>query len=157
MAQGGSYQNSEISIGPVVSGALTQAEYEALTYLEVSDTSAVPALGGSNASVTFEGLKRVVRGKGVFDPGEAALTWARSIGDPGQAAIKAAGETSQCYAIKVELSDAPAANQTNTVFYFQGTVGAVQLNGGGPNDVAQESTTVQLQDRPIEVPPAVIA
>ena len=152
MAQGGTYQNATVSIGPAISGALDRAGYEALTYVEIADVGSIPAIGTTSASGNFQTLTADINFKGISQFPNIDLTWARDVTDAGQAAMRAAGLTSFCYPIRVELQDGPPG-LTNTVIYIPAQIGNVGLTGGGANDVRQETTTLFRADPELTVNP----
>ena len=144
MAQGKTYQNGQVSIGPIITNASqTQAEFEALAFTRINGIASFPAIRTESAIGSVDTLEGSLNFKGSPTFPQIDLQWVRNVTDAGQILINAAGKTAACYAFKFELEDSPdPATTTNTVFYLGAQVGNVGIVGGGPNDPAQESTNL---------------
>jgi hypothetical protein len=137
---------------------LTQAEYEALDWVEVSNVGSLPDSGSNTNIVNYDTIDTDVtqKQKGVTDAGSGTLECARKANDPGQQALRAAGLTKFYYAFKRELTDAPDTETTNTIYYNRGLVTGPVHNGGRNEDFVLETFTLGYVQREIVVGPTAI-
>ncbi|MNR12845.1 Phage tail protein [compost metagenome] len=150
-------QGAKIFIGPTTP-ADTEAEYVALTWVEVGEVETLGEFGDSAQAVTFTSLGdgRVRKLKGAYDAGDLALTVANDPADLGQIALVAASKTKFSYAFKVVLADAADETDTDSIFFFHGKVMTRRINAGGANDVTKRSFTVAIDTEVLEVPSEVV-
>ena len=158
MAQGNTYQNGTVSIGPVIpTGNLDQAGFEALNYTPVSSLNTFPEVRTTSSTASEETLEGNLNFKGVPNFPQFDLSWTRNFTDAGQILMRAAGKTNNCYALKFELQDSPnSATDTNTVVYIGGQIGIVGIPGGGPNDAIREGCNVTCASSELVVDPETI-
>lgn len=149
-----SLKGTKVYIGPETVTDLDKAGYEALSFTEIMDAGTLGEFGGQEAMNTYPTLAgKTLKAKGAFDPGNVELEMARNAADPGQLAVRAAGDTEVSYAIKIVYPDETTL-KTPTTFYSRGLVGKVRQMGGGSDDFSKEGTTIGLDQDVIEVPPA---
>ena len=134
---------------------LSQAQYEALTWVEVSNVGAVGESGTNTNVVSYDELSTDVtrKGKGISNAGDPTIECARNPTDPGQIALRAAAKANFDYAFKFEDKDAPTANHTNSVYYNRGLVTGPTRPNGRNEDFVLEIFTLALNQREIVVDP----
>lgn len=139
--------------------ALNQAQYEALTWIEVGDVGNVGQMGTDTNIVNYPTLAGDVQGKhkGIKNAGDPVIECARSATDVGQVALRAAGLTDYIYAVKIENADKPSDSYTNTVHYNRGIVTGPVRPGGRNEDFILEVFTIGLVQREIVVNPTALA
>lgn len=154
MADIASTTGVKVSIGPVNSTADIESEYDALTFVEIQPVESIGEFGDSAAMINFTALSdgRVRKLKGVADAGDLNVVVADSPRDPGQVAANAAAKTAFSYALKIELNDAPDANDTNSIFYMRVKVMSSRLNVGAANAVVTRTYQMAIDSEVIEVP-----
>lgn len=134
---------------------LTQNQYEALTYIEVSNVGAVGETGTNTNIVSYDELATEVtqKQKGISNAGDPDVECARNPTDPGQIAMRAAAATKFYYATKTEDADAPDASHTNSVYYNRGLVTGPKRPNGRNEDFILEVFTLGLVQKEIVVNP----
>lgn len=134
---------------------LTQSQYEALTWIEVSNVGNIGESGTQTNLPTYDELATDVtqKGKGISNAGDPTIECARNPTDPGQQALRAMAKTNFNYAFKFEDKDAPDANHTNSVYYNRGLVTGPTRPNGRNEDFILEVFTLALNQREIVVDP----
>lgn len=132
-------------VGGVTSGQ-ELADYEAATFIEVTDLADIGEFGDAAEIIPFKSIgegrtKKVV---GSRDAGDLEVTVGRIELDPGQQAMRAASKTSSHYDFKVVLSN-------GETFYFTGPVTSAKNQLGGADDIMQTVFTVALSSTVLEV------
>lgn len=138
---------------------LTQAEYEALTWVEVEKVVTLPDFGYTTNVVTQDYIATDMsqKRKGFKQGSESELVIGHDPDATGQDALKVATETRGSFAFKMELSNSPnPATTTNTIMYSRGVVAGWNFTGGGGEDFDNITTTIGLNQEPIIVAPEAI-
>jgi hypothetical protein len=140
------------------SADLDQSEYEGLTYVEVGNIVTMPDFGVTDNMVTQDYINTDVsqKQKGFRSASDTELVVGYDPDDAGQDAIRTAAGTRFNYAFKLESSDAPDADTTNTIRYSRGLVGGPNFTGGGGEDFDNETYQIGLNQAPITVKPEAI-
>lgn len=146
---------SKLYIGPVADSSVdTQAEFEALAFVEVGEIESIGDFGDQAANTNFTALgdRRVRKIKTTFDAGTIALTLGRDPSDSGQAALVAALAQDDDYAIKVTLNDASQGSPSSpTTFYFRGQIQSYTTQIGSADNVVKATTNIAINSAIIEV------
>ena len=117
-------------IGPVVASTVdTEAEFEALSYTEISQVQDLGEFGDTAEELTFEVIHddRLQSRKGSVDGGILPLVLSYDLGDAGQAALKAASASRSNYAFKILFG----GDEPVEAFYFRGRVLSFRKEIGG--------------------------
>lgn len=145
-------------------GADTQTQYEADTYVEVGEIEDLGEFGDTFSSVTFTSLKngRVRKYKGTADAGDLTLTVGLDNGDAGQKAVKVAHKdrSKGDYNIKITLNDGdPTATPAlkPTTFYMRGKVMNNTVAPGAADNVVRRNITIGINSDILELLPAASA
>lgn len=142
-------------------GADTQTEYEADTYIGVGEIEDLGEFGDTFSSVTFTALSdgRVRKYKGTADAGDLTLTVGLDNGDAGQNAVKTAHKdrSKGDYNIKMTLNDGdpdatPVINPTT--FYMRGKVMNNTVAPGAADNVIRRNITIGINSDILELLPA---
>ena len=135
---------------------LNQAQFEALTYVEVGDVGSIGETGTATNILTYDTLADEVsqKQKGLSNAGDPVIELARNPTDVGQIAIKAMALTKFKYAFKIEDADKPQASYTNTIRFQRGVVAGPTNPGGRVEDFILEMYTLGLEQVEIKVDPA---
>lgn len=138
---------------------ITKSEFEALTWVEITNIGQLPESGSNTNIVNYDTIDTKVtqKGKGVTDAGTGTLEVAFVGDDAGQVALRKAANTNFNYATKRELTDAPDSSHTNTIFYNRGLITGPTHSGGGVEDFVTETYTFANNQQEIVVAPAAIA
>ena len=127
-----------IAIGTVLATTNgTQTEYEADSYVSVSEEATIGPFGDVRQSVEFISLEnsRVQKARGSANAGDQEITFAHKTGDAGQAAMKAAfavtSQTADEFNFRVQFNDQISTNPTK--FYFRARVMSYQVQEISPN------------------------
>jgi len=146
------------------SGADTETEYKADTYVEVGEIEDLGEFGDTFSSVTFTSLAdgRVRKYKGTADAGDMTLTVGLDNGDAGQAALKVAHKdrSKGDYNIKITLNDGdPDATPAilPTTFYMRGKVMNNTVAAGAADNVVRRNVTIGINSDILELLPAAVA
>lgn len=123
---------TKVYIGAAVTQAQADslAEFEAMTgWTEVGLVESFSGFGDKSNDVAFSavGDARVRHAKGARDAGARTLTVAHDPLDAGQAAIEAAEETNNNYAIKVLVPDSPTGAYSDSLFFFRALVNSKEF------------------------------
>lgn len=139
---------------------LTKIEFEALTWIEISDVVTMPSIGEevSMPTQTYVNRNRAVFQKGVYTGVSTEVVIGYDYADAGQDAIEAASLASGKYAFKMVGVDSPnSGTTTNTTAYFRALVGPRSFAGGGAEDFVNNTYSLQITDQaPIWVEPVAI-
>jgi hypothetical protein len=142
-------------------GADTQTEYEADTYIAVGEIEDLGEFGDTFSSVTFTSLEdgRVRKYKGTADAGDLTLTVGLDNGDAGQNAVKTAHKdrSKGDYNIKMTLNDGdPDATPVirPTTFYMRGKVMNNTVAPGAADNVIRRNITIGINSDILELLPA---
>lgn len=138
--------------------ALSQAQYEALTWIPVANVGAVGETGMNTNIVSYDELSTDVtqKQKGISNAGDPDIECARNPTDPGQVALRAAAKTKFYYATKTEDEDAPDANFTNSIYYNRGLITGPKRPNGRNEDFILEVFTLGLIQQEIVVDPVAL-
>ena len=115
----------KIYIGPAVASAVdTEAEFEALSYTEISQVQDMGEFGDAIEDLTYSPINdsRVYHEPGSVSGGMLSLILSYDGSDAGQTALKAAAAAYSDYAFKIWFPGNPGAPPTEEVFYFRGQV-----------------------------------
>ena len=137
---------------------LNQAAFEALAYIPIGKVGNMDAVGTDTNVVSYDTWDTDVsdKDKGISNAGDPTLECKRVATDPGQLAVKAAALTRYKYAVKIEMSDAPDANHTNSIIYNRGIVTGPSRPQGRNEDFELEVYKFGFVQREIEVLPQAI-
>lgn len=127
---------------------LTEAQFEALEYVEIEGVGNLGERGANTNIVTWDGWSTTVakKGKGITNAGDPVLEVAKDASDPGQAALAAAGASRRDnYAFVVEYQD-------GSLQYLRGIVTGPVEPGGRNEDFVLHNYTIGLNQLPIDVP-----
>lgn len=127
---------------------LTEAEFKALTYVLVGKVGSVGERGITTNIVTYDTWDTAValKGKGISNAGDPEVEVARDLADPGQVAMRAAGQpgVQSSYAFKVE-------RPSGEVEYLRGLVTGPRTPGGRNEDFVLHVYSLALNQVPIDV------
>lgn len=134
---------------------LVQADYEALSWIEIKQISNRGESGSNTNVLNFPtwDTKVIQKAKGLTDAGSPTIEVARVPTDPGQLALRAAAKTNLNYAFKELRNDAVTVGGVGTVLYNRGLVTGPTRPGGGNEDFDIERFTLALQQEEIVVNP----
>lgn len=128
---------------------LTEVEFAALTYVQVKKVGNVGERGITTNIVTYDTWDTAValKGKGISNAGDPEVEVARDLADPGQTAMRAAGQpdVQDAYAFKVE-------RPSGEVEYLRGLVTGPRTPGGRNEDFVLHVYSLALNQVPVEVP-----
>lgn len=125
---------------------LSQAQFEALTYIEVGNVGSVGETGMNTNIVSYDELATDVtqKQKGISNAGDPDVECARNPIDAGQIAMHAAAATKFYYATKFEDADAPDASHTNSVYFNRGLVTGPKRPNGRNEDFISKCSRAAL-------------
>jgi hypothetical protein len=127
---------------------LTQAEFAALTYVQVKKVGSVGERGINTNIVTYDTWDTLValKGKGITNAGDPPVEVAEDLTDPGQIAMRAAGapDVPDAYAFKVERAD-------GSIEYLRGLVAGPNTPGGRNEDFVLNTYVLGLNQPPLVV------
>lgn len=145
-----------VSTEAVGTDNLDQADYEALTYVEIKSIGSLGEKGKVTNVLTYDTWNDSVtqKAKGMTDAGSPELEVARLPNDPGQQILRAAAAVgnSDNYAFKEVRADGSGGN-TGTVIYNRGMVMGPKRPGGRNEDFDLEVFTLAFQQEEIVVNP----
>lgn len=135
--------------------ALSQAQYEGLTWVEVGGVGNHGETGSSTNMLTYDtwGSTVVQKTKGLTDAGSPTLEVARDSTDAGQIILRAIALTNFNYAFKIVKNDAIATGGTGTIRYNRGLIAGPTEPQGRNEDFDLEVFTLGLQQLQITVDP----
>jgi Phage tail protein. len=140
---------TRIFVGPVIEVSdedLVAADFTALTYTIIGETSSIGSFGDTANEVTFASLTngRQRRLKGTRDAGTLELTCGLDATDAGQLALKAGEKTTENYAFKVEFP-------SGAVRYFGAMIGSAVENVSEVDNVLSLTTTLWVNSNIVAV------
>ncbi|MBD8696601.1 hypothetical protein [Stenotrophomonas sp. CFBP 13718] len=128
---------------------LTETAFAALTYVQVKKVGNVGERGITTNIVTYDTWDTAValKGKGISNAGDPEVEMARDLADPGQIAMRAAGQpdVQDAYAFKVE-------RPSGEIEYLRGLVTGPRTPGGRNEDFVLHVYSLALNQVPVEVP-----
>jgi hypothetical protein len=130
-------------IGPVAGASVdTEAEFEALSYTEISQIQDLGEFGDTAEELTFEVIhdERLQSRKGSVDGGILPLVLSYDLGDAGQAALKAASVSRSNYAFKILFG----GDEPVEAFYFRGLVLSFRKEIGGADNVLSVASDIAI-------------
>jgi hypothetical protein len=135
--------------------ALAQADYEALTWVEVGGVGSHGETGPNTNILTYDtwGDSVVDKGKGMTNAGDPEIECARIPTDPGQQILRAAALTPHKYAFKIVKNDVAVGGTVGTVLYNRGLVTGPRRPHGRNEDFDLEIFTLGLSQLEIVVNP----
>lgn len=135
--------------------AAVLAEFEADSYVEVSEIESLGEFGDTAEEIKFTSLanSRTRKLKGPFDAGNVSVTVGDDPSDEGQIAMIAALAQKFDYNFKVISPDALTLGGTGTIEYFYGKVMTKAKNIGNASNVIRRSLTVGINSPIIDQPP----
>jgi len=135
---------------------LTQADYELLTWVEITGIGSRGETGITTNILTFDTWDTTVvqKAKGMTDAGSPDLELARIPTDPGQIILRTAGAVgnNNNYAFKEVRADGEVGG-TGTIIYNRGLVSGPKRPGGRNEDFDLEVFTLGFQQQEIVVDP----
>ena len=133
--------------------ALTQAQYEALDWLEVKSVGMIGETGTTTNIPTYDTLATTVtsKSKGISNAGDPDIEMARIPGDPGQTEMLVAAATKHNYAFKIEKDDMPSVGTSGSIFYNRGVVTGPRHPNGRNEDFDLAIFTLGLNQLEIVV------
>lgn len=141
---------SKFFIGPANNDANDATAYGLLTFEEVGEVETWGNFGRTYNSVTFNAMgdRRTRKMKGTYNEGDPTFTVAFDGADAGQAAVEAALDSDDDYAIKLELSDGAT---TNTIFYFRAKIMGAAFNLGNSEAVIRRDIQLGINSDIVRV------
>ena len=135
---------------------LSQAEYEALTWVQVGHVGKIGESGTSENVLSYDELDTSVtqKQKGISNAGDPDIEVSRKPTDAGQIIMRASALTKYFYATKVLNNDKPSSDYTDSIFYNRGLIMGPKRPNGGVEDFDLEIFTLGLTQREIVVDPA---
>lgn len=141
-------------------GANTEAEYKADTYIRIGEIEDLGEFGDTFSSVTFTSLDdgRVRKYKGTADAGDMTVVVGLDNGNAGQNAVKTAHKDrgKGDYNIKVELNDGDSTVTPKilpTTFYYRAKVMNNTVAPGAADNVVRRNITLGINSDIIELLP----
>ncbi|KAA0970309.1 hypothetical protein FPY71_07230 [Aureimonas fodinaquatilis] len=139
-------------------GDVVAADFTALTFVEIGGWETMGSVGDTAELITTQLINegRDAKLKGTRNAGSMENTFAVIPTNAGQLALIAAEASSDNYAFRIEMNDAPAtgASPTNGMRYFAGIVMGAAEQGGSANTVRMLSATVEVNTNIVTVPPS---
>ncbi|WJO30734.1 hypothetical protein [Pseudomonas monteilii] len=139
-------------------GADTETDYKADTYVEVGEIEDLGEFGDTFSSVNFTSLKngRVRKYKGTADAGDLTITVGLDSGDAGQRAVKTAHKdrSKGDYNVKITLNDGdPAATPAinPSTFYMRVKVMNNTVAPGAADNVVRRNITMGINSDVLEI------
>jgi hypothetical protein len=129
---------------------LTETEYKALTWIEISNVGNVGERGASTNILSYDtwGSDTALKGKGITDAGSPTIEVAEDLADPGQIALRAVARLPGNYPFKIGRTD-------GSLEFFRGIVTGPVFNGGRNEDFVLNTFTLGLNQLPMRVAPPV--
>lgn len=154
------FRNAKVSIcaTPSRNLALTQNQFEAMTWEEIANVVTVPALSIEEEMQQRQYVNQLgVHMKGGRIGATTEIVVGRNTSDDGYNALVAASKTTTWYPMRIEIADSPnTATTTNTFQYALVLIGRASLPSGGVNDDVVETFPIAVQSDPVIVPPEAI-
>jgi len=135
---------------------LTEAEFIALTWVEVKNVGSIGASGSDTNIVNYDELATKVtqKNKGITNAGDPEIECARNPTDPGQVLLRTQAKTKFYYAFKTEDADAPDEDTSNSLYFNRGLVTGPTRPNGRNEDFILEVFKLALVQEEIVVDPA---
>lgn len=132
---------------------LDQAEYEALTWVEIKGVGSHGEIGANPALLTYNtwGASVQQHAKGQEDAGTPDVELARIVNDAGQVVLRQAARTANNYAFKMLRNDNVDADTEPTTIYNRGVVSGPRRPMGRSDDFELEIFKLGLNQREIIV------
>lgn len=130
----------------------TEADFNALAWLEVGEVSDLGEFGREYNMVNFNplGNRKTIKRKGSYNDGTIAMQVARVTSDAGQAACKTALNSDDSYPFRVTLQD-------GTKFYFTAQVASYTTNVGSVDQITSAAINLEIDNDILELAPIVTA
>lgn len=128
---------------------LSEAQYDALTWLEVKQMGSHGETGSNTNILTYDTWDTTVsqKSKGITNAGDPEIEVARVGTDPGQLQMRAAAQTKHSYAFKLEHDDSLGTN--GTIKYNRGVVTGPRHPNGRNEDFNLEIFALGLNQEEI--------
>lgn len=131
------------------------SDFTSMVWTEVKKWTQMGDMGDSAAEIPLQiiGEGRDKSQKGTRNAGSMQNIFASIPDDPGQLALIAAEKSSNNYAFKIELNDAPAAGASPkpSQRLFVGLVMSAPETGGGANTVRNLSVNIKINSNIVKV------
>lgn len=136
---------------------LAQADYEALTWLQIKSLGNMGEVGSKTNVLTYPTWDTTViqKAKGMTDAGSPTLEFARIPTDPGQIALRSAANSNLNYAFKMVRNDPASVGGVGTVMYNRGLVMGPERPMGKNEDFDLEVFTLALNQKEVVVNPLI--
>ena len=130
----------------------TAADFSSQTWTEIDGWEQMGAYGDTAQVITTSLINRGrdIKQKGTRNAGQMQNVFSVIADDDGQIALIAAEKTSNNYAFKIELNDAPSGGTPTTIFN-RGMVAGPRIPFGRNEDFITEVYTLALQQQQIIV------
>jgi len=146
---------SKLYIGPATTSLTdTLAEFRSITaWVEIGLIENMGEIGDEASAVTGAAIgdSRIRKAKGARDAGTMAVVCFHDPEDLGQIAAIAASETSDNYAFKLTLNDAPTG-QIGSIEYFRALVMGERLNVGTNDNIMRRNFNLAVNSAVITDP-----
>lgn len=125
----------------------TQAEFEALVWVQIKGIESVGRIGRTKKTSTFtaleDGEERIF--PGAYQAINLEVVAGKNSSDPGQQEVATAVGTKFRFPMKLELADAPDEDHTNTIKYFHAFALSDQDDIGNDTNVVKVNYTFVTQ------------
>ncbi len=134
---------------------LEQADYEALTWVEIKAVGNYGETGSKTNILTYDTWDTIVtqKAKGITDAGSPTIELARLPTDPGQMILREISRQNLNYAFRTVRNDPAVEGGTGTIIYNRGLVTGPTRPGGKNEDFDLEVFTLGLNQLEIVVNP----
>lgn len=134
---------------------LAQADYEALTWVEVKAVGSHGEAGTTTNILTYDTWDTTVtqKAKGISDAGSPEVELARLPNDAGQNILRTAAASNFNYAFKIERNDKLSDSGLPTIIYNRGLVTGPRRPLGRNEDFDLEVFTLALNQKEVVVNP----
>lgn len=139
-----------IYIGPANTTAVSQSDFEALSYVTIGEVENGGDFGDAYNEVTFTDLssRRVRKLKGSKNAGNMSLTIGQDTTDSGQTDLSAALDSDSDYAFKVVLDDGAVSG---TTYYFRGKVMSTRTSIGDAENVVRLNAEIGINSAIVKI------
>ena len=148
---------TKFAIGPAATSATdTAGEYAALTpWVEVDMVRSIGAFGDAEEILRYEVISsnRRLKSKGISDAGDPELVLAHAPDDLGQAALLAASQTKNAYAVRVTLPNRLNPTGTDEIRYFRAIIGKPRLSALTNDAFIEDTYTIGITSPIVIVAP----
>lgn len=136
---------------------MAQADFEALTWVEVKNIGNIGETGTKTNMLSYDvwSTTTTQKAKGLSDAGSPTIEVARKYDDAGQIILRTAGAITNTknYAFKIVRNDAITDGGTGTILYNRGLVSGPARPNGKNEDFDLEVFTLGLQQSEVVVAP----